>query len=149
MGIDAVSPQPLRPSLAIIRVALVTLAVGWLVSALIGGGFALLQYQEVARSFPPAEVQAAFQARIDRELWRGSLLIFAHCGVLCGAFWWQVSAALRGVPSPRFGLACGVLVAGVEAAAGWWLQTPPLFLIPLLAIIVAVGWYAGSDQRPK
>lgn len=148
MSIDATPPQLYSP-LAVIRAALLTLIAAWLVSALIGGGLALLQYQEVARSFPPTQVQAMFQARLDRELWRGSLLLFVHGGVLCGVLWWQVTAAIRGVPSPRFGLACGALVAGVEAVAGWLLQTPPLFLLPLLSLIVTVGWYAGGDQRPR
>jgi hypothetical protein len=125
------------------RAALITLICGWGVALLFAAGFALPQYQELARSLPPDQVAAAFQARIDRELWRGSLLLYVQVGVLCGVLWWIV--ARSGVN----GLLTGALVAGAQMLLARRMESSLLFWIPLGVVIVAVGAFSAHSRSAQ
>jgi hypothetical protein len=126
--------------LIVLHTVLYTLLIGWLSAALIGGMLALLQYQEVVRYFPADQVAAEFQARLDREVWHGSLLLFVQVGIIGAVMWWLLN---RQPLSPSSGLLCGIIVALVEASIGWQLGMPPLFLVPLAISLVVVGWLAN------
>ncbi|MFN8417765.1 MAG: hypothetical protein U0528_00725 [Anaerolineae bacterium] len=131
-----------------LRASLTSLILGWAVALLIGACWALLQYQEVSRSFAANQIAAEFQSRIDRELWRGSLLLYVQVGVLCAALWWRVVAIQAN------GLLTGAITAGAQALFAVALGSSLLFWIPLVLLITAVGviaerWRISSAARPS
>jgi hypothetical protein len=127
-----------------LRIALTALLIGWLAAAGIGAVIAALQYGEVARAFPGERVAVEYQVRINREIWRGSLLIFVQMGVLAGTLWWQVGTMARRAAIPvRVGGLSGCVVGAVQATAGLLLQMPILLLLVYVALLIAVGNAAG------
>ena len=128
------------------RIVLITLLWGWLSAAVAAGMLALLQYQEIVRYFPADQVAAQFQAHLDREIWHGSLLLFVQIGLLGGSLWWQLSR--HRVPV-RDCVLCAVIVALVQAGAGWLLGVPHLFLVPMIVSLIVIGWLTGIfNEQP-
>lgn len=132
----------------LLRAAVTALIIAWGVALLVGAAWAALQYQEVARSFPADQIPTEFQSRIDRELWRGSLLLYVQVGVLCAALWLRVAA------TEANGLIAGAITAGVQALLAIALGSSLLFWIPMVAVIAAVGviaerWRVSSAVRPS
>jgi hypothetical protein len=128
----------------VLRAVLVSLVAGWLVSLAFGLIFARLQYTEVANAFPADRVAAEQAARLERELRQGPLLLLAQIGVMAGVLFWQVGATAHRAANPRLqGAAAGVILAFIQAGIAMVLQSPWIFTIPMIGVLIGVGVYAG------
>src|SRR5512143_351160 len=131
--------------LDVLRAVLVALIAGWLVALAFGLLFARLQYTEVANAFPADRVAAEQAARLDRELRTGPLLLFVQIGVMAGMLAWQVGTTARRAVNPRLhGAAAGIILAVIQAGIAVVLQSPWTFTVPMIAVLIGVGIYAGQ-----
>ncbi len=126
------------------RAVLISLAAGWLAALAFGLVFARLQYTEVASAFPADRVAAEQAARLDRELRQGPLLLLAQIGVMAGVLAWQVGRTAPRAANPRAqGAAAGIILAILQTGIAVVLQSPWLFTVPMAAVLIGVGVYAG------
>jgi hypothetical protein len=129
----------------LLRAVLIPLVAGWIVALVFGLILARLQYTEVANAFStPDRVSAEYEARINRELFQGPLLLLAQVGVVAGALAWQVGITARRAADPRLhGVVAGALLAVLEGGIAVAMQSPWTFVVPLVVVLVGVGIYSA------
>jgi hypothetical protein len=134
----------------VIRAVLIALAAGWIVAAFIGAWIARLQFGEISAAFSPDRVAVEYEARLDRELRQGPLLLLAQVGVMAGVLVWQVVATARHVADPRLhGAVSGLILALIQGVVAVIMQAPWIFVVPLVVALVGTGVYAGWSAIPQ
>jgi len=141
-----------QPFQDILKAALITLIIGWLAALGFGLWIAHLQYDEVSARLPPDQINAAYTARIDRELWHSPLLFLPQIGVMAAILTWQVAHRAKNANNAqRYGAVTGVLVAVVESVIALMLQVPwvvvALMWLLLVGAGVFAGWYATDAKQ--
>jgi hypothetical protein len=133
-----------------LRAVLLALAAGWLVALVFGLWFARLQYVEVSSAFPPDKVATEYQARLDREIWQGPLLLLVQVGVMAGVLAWQIGATARRTPDPLLhGTVCGLVIVLIQGVIAALMHAPWSFTVPLVAVLIGTGFYAGWSVMPR
>jgi hypothetical protein len=133
----------------VLRAVLVSLAAGWLVALVFGLWIARLQYADVSAAFPPDKIAAEYEARLDRELRQGPLLLLIQVGVMAGALVWQVGGTARHAPAPILhGTFAGLALALIQGTIAVLMHAPWAFIAPLVAALIGVGVYAGWSAAP-
>ena len=129
----------------LLRAVLIPLVAGWIVALVFGLILARLQYTEVANAFStPDRVSAEYDARINRELFQGPLLLLAQVGVVAGVLAWQVGLTARRAADPRLhGAVAGALLAILEGGIALAMQSPWTFVVPLAIALIGVGVYSA------
>jgi hypothetical protein len=128
---------------------LVALAAGWIVALTVGLVLARLQYAEVARAFPPEQIPAEYENRLDREIRQGPLLLLAQAGVMAGVLAWQVGQTAKRAPRPlRHGALSGILMAAIQGAVALAMHVPLTFSVPCVAVLIGAGIYGAWGSAP-
>ncbi len=134
----------------ILRAVLMALAAGWLVALVFGLWIARLQYTEVAAAFPPDKVTGEYEARLDREVRQGPLLLLVQVGVMAGVLVWQVGSTANHAPDPRAqGAMAGLLLALIQGVIAVLMQAPWAFIMALVAVLIGAGVFAGWSAAPQ
>lgn len=138
------STRLVRP---IIQAVLISLVAGWLVTLAFAALIARLEFTTVSSVFPPQQVTAEYQARVDHDLRTGPLLWLPQVGVIGGLLTWQIARSARSATdahnSLKFGTAAGIVLAVIEGAIALMLQLPTFLVIALVVLLVGVGAFAG------
>lgn len=143
-----VNPRPIKP-LDVLRPVLIALLAGWIVALVVGLALARLQYAEVARAFPPEQIPAEYENRVDREIRQGPLLLLAQMGVMAGALAWQVGRTAHRSPRPLLhGALSGVMLAAIQGGVALAMHVPLSFIVPLVAVLIGTGVYAAWSSIP-
>ncbi|GEM_PF-6870783 len=142
-------PRPFKP-LDVLRPVLVALAAGWIVALTVGLVLARLQYAEVARAFPPEQIPAEYENRLDREIRQGPLLLLAQAGVVAGVLAWQVGRMAKRTPRPlRHGALSGILMAAIQGAVALAMHVPLTFIVPWVGVLIGAGIYGAWSSAPS
>ena len=133
--------RPLLPAV------LIPLVAGWLVTLAFAALIARLEYTAVSSVFPPEQIVAEYQARVDHDLRTGPLLWLPQIGVVSGLLTWQIARSTRSAmderSSLRFGTFAGIVLAIIEGAIAVALQLPMFLVVALIVLLVGVGAFAG------
>jgi hypothetical protein len=134
----------------VLRAVLVAIAAGWLVALGLGLWIARLQYAEVSAAFRTDKITTEYEARLDREIRQGPLLLLAQVGVMAGVLTWQVGVMARRMPDPVLhGIVAGLLVALIQGTIAALIRAPWAFIVPLVAVLIGAGVYAGWSAAPS
>lgn len=138
-----------------LRSALITLLIGWVPALFFGGVVALLQRNAILAAFPGATsdtINAEIQSRLTRDLTASPLLLFVQIGITTGVLVWQVGKTARRMDDHRraiqHGLVTGAILAVVQTVSAVFLQTPWIFTIPMIAVLLAAGMYGAWSALP-
>ena len=133
-----------------LRPVLMALAAGWLVSLVFGLWIARLQFGDVSATFPPDKLMAEYEARLDREIREGPLLLLAQIGVMAGVLTWQITVTAYRVSDPvRQGATAGLFLALIQGIIAVLMHAPWALIVPLVAVLSGVGAYAGWTVAQK